>query len=376
MIKILLIEDDVKTQKLIKTVLPEEYLISACSMGRRGLALLRENPDLVLLDIGLPDMDGFLVLEKILDRPEPPAVIIATCCGDIPRVVRALKMGACNYLLKPYGVSELLDAIRGAVREKHLRTECRKSQGTVTPVLNKLIGSSDSIAYIRSVILRYAERPSPILITGESGTGKDLTARIIHELSNRRKNPFLALNCSALPPSLIETELFGSETGAFTGAVSKPGHIEYSDGGTLFLDEIGDMALTSQCKLLRFIEEQVITRVGGVRRIGVDVRILAATNKDLEAMMRNRQFRTDLYYRLNILPINIPPLRERKEDIPLMIKHFLEEGCYEGSGLTPEALDKLLHHQWPGNVRELKSVLERAAVHAEHGAIERRHIMF
>jgi len=377
MVKILFIEDDIKTQKVVKAILPEDYILISSTLGRHGLSLLKkENPDVVLLDIGLPDIDGFKVLEKILEIPASPPVIILTSCEKIHRVVRAVKMGAADYITKPYKSAELLQAIRSSLREQHAADKNSNSGEKAEPVLKGIIGTSPAMEYIRSMIPRYAGRVSPVLITGESGTGKDLAARMLHDTSPRRKNPFIALNCSALPHTLIETELFGSEEGAFTGAVSRSGHIEQAEGGTLFLDEIGDMALQAQSKLLRFIEEKTITHVGGVHTIDVDVRILAATNKPLTQMVREKLFREDLYYRLRVLTIHIPPLRERKEDIPPLVDYILEHLPGTHPGITDEALEKLLAHQWPGNVRELKSVLERAVVHADSRLIERRHIIF
>lgn len=375
MIRILFIEDDLRTQKVIKTILPADHVVTACTLGKQGLSHIRKDPpDLVLLDLGLPDIDGFTVLEKIFERPQPPPVIILTCSENIPHVVKAVKMGAADYLLKPFKRTELLQAIRKGIRNYH--TEHGTGQVSRLTDLDRLIGASPVIHHIKSMIVQYNTRTAPVLITGESGTGKDLAARLIHETSSRKKNPFLALNCSALPPTLIETELFGSEAGAFTGAVSKPGFLERANGGTLFLDEIGDMELLAQSKLLRFLDDMVVTRIGGTTRIEVDVRIIAATNKPLKEMVREKFFREDLYYRLRVLPLGMPPLRDRREDIPLLISFFLKEFQNHRAGLNGDAMELLLDHPWPGNVRELKSVLERAAVLAENRTIGRKHILF
>ncbi|MBN2049389.1 MAG: sigma-54-dependent Fis family transcriptional regulator [Spirochaetales bacterium] len=287
-----------------------------------------------------------------------------------------MKLGAFDYLVKPFTREQLLQALQNAFLQHTLHRKSFSCDALENPLLSGIIGNSGCIQTMKSLLHRYARHWAPVLITGESGTGKDLAADILHRLSDRRHNPFLALNCAAIPDTLIESELFGSEKGAFTDAVTKPGKLECADGGTLFLDEIGDMGLAVQAKLLRCLEDQAFTRVGGVRETRVDVRIVAATNKCLEHLIEKGLFRSDLYYRLRVLTLHIQPLRERKEDIPLLTNHLVQQFPDKAYTLSFEAMEKLINHPWPGNVRELKGVLERAMVHTTTSKIESRHILF
>jgi DNA-binding NtrC family response regulator len=373
MIKVLFIDDDPQAHRTLDLVLPEPYiLVSACT-ARQGIdAAAREHPDVILLDITLPDMDGIQVLRHISAQALPPPVVMLTAMGA-PRVVKeAILAGACDYVVKPYELAELLGALRTAVAG----ADARRAVSTGPMTMEGMLGESAGMREVKELILRYAASDSPILVLGESGTGKEMVARLIHDSSRRRSGPCVAINCGALPETLLETELFGAEKGAFTDAVARPGSFEPANGGTLFLDEIGEMSQAAQTRLLRVIEGRSVTRVGGTRPLPLDVRVVSATNRDLRADVASGVFRGDLFYRLGVLPIRIPPLRERACDIPILAVHFL---CALGRGetmLAADAREKLRAHPWPGNIRELRNVMERAALAADGGPIRARHLLF
>ncbi|MHB8843435.1 MAG: sigma-54-dependent transcriptional regulator [Nitrospirota bacterium] len=375
---ILVIEDKESMRAMLKQTLEGEgYGVMTAEDGAEGIKMLSdERIGLVLTDLKLPKKDGFDVLKAAkLENPILP-VIVMTAFGTIETAVKAVKEGAFDFLTKPFDTEHLLvlikralDTTRVAAENILLRTEFADKLGAP-----KIIGKSRQLQEITASIQKAAPTNATVLIHGESGTGKELFARAIHYLSNRKEGPFIAINSAAIPRELLESELFGYERGAFTGAEArKLGKLELADKGTVFLDEIGDMDLTLQAKILRVIQEQVIERVGGNRPIKIDVRIVAATNKDLDKAVEARLFREDLFYRLNVFPITIPPLRERRDDIPPLALQFLAkysaEVRKEAVTLSDEALDILMKCPWKGNVRELENVIERAVIYAECGVV-------
>ena len=373
--KVLVIEDE-KAQWLILTGFLSHQGFEAdwASSGQEALARLQAEPyDLVLLDFRLPDMDGLDLLSKLRKlQPEIPVIMI-TAFGTIEVAVSAMKVGVFNFLTKPINLDVLLDSMKGALERSQLVRE-RKGRPAERYRPSNIIYSSSRMEAVMEMVSRVAQFSSTVLIRGESGTGKELIASAIHHASRRHDRPFIRVNCSALPETLLESELFGHEKGAFTGALQRRiGRLEAADGGTLFLDEIGDLPFTVQIKLLRFLQEKEFERLGSNTPLRVDVRVIAATHHDLEAAVRQRSFREDLYYRLVVVPIFLPPLRERPEDIPPLIDHFLHKVCErEGKeipGVSPEARDFLLAYDYPGNVRELENMVERAVVLSKKGII-------
>jgi DNA-binding NtrC family response regulator len=332
----------------------------------------RTEQDVVLLDIDLPDKNGLEVLKEIVALPAPPPVIMLTVSDDIPTIVRAIKTGAYDYVAKPYDLPVLEAAIWRAAQN----SELRKTHFPVHPEVDQIIGESPVMKAVKEITRKYAVNDTPVLILGESGTGKELVARAVHRVSLRHKGPFIPFNCAAIQDTIVESELFGSERGAFTGAVSKAGLFEQAQNGTLFLDEIGEMSPAAQAKLLRVLETNEMMRVGGSQFITLNIRIIAATNKDLKEEIKNKTFRSDLYYRLNVLEIRLPTLRERIDDIPLLSAHFTKSISGGKKKISPDAIDKLKTHSWPGNVRELKNVLKRAAILSDGDIIKQEHIIF
>ncbi|MDP2167536.1 MAG: sigma-54 dependent transcriptional regulator [Thermodesulfovibrionales bacterium] len=372
MLRILLIEDEPSIRLALKVFFEaKDYEVLAAETGEEGIdAALKNRPDIVLLDLRLPDAYGLNILKEIKSGSPSTAVYIMTAFGEINEAIEAIKLGAENYFQKPIDLDEL-----GAIIEKSseiikLRQElafCRKS-----PYL--IIGRGRAVQGLIHMVNLMAENPSTtLLIRGETGTGKELVARNIHFQSIKGSNPFIDINCASIPENMIESEMFGYEAGAFTDAKSaKRGLIELADNGTLFLDEIGDMPLAAQSKLLRVIETKAFRRLGGTRDIKVEVRIIAATNKDIEQAVKNGTFREDLYYRLNVMPVTIPPLRERPEDIPLLAEFFLMEinnaTGRKRTGFEKGAMELLCSYNWPGNIRELRNIIERASILA-HGRV-------
>ncbi len=370
--KILLVDDE----KLIRMTLHDRleqagFRVTEAERGDEALECVRrDDPDLVLLDYRLPDLDGLEVLRRIRREGTETGVILMTAYSSVDSAVEALKLGAADYLKKPIDHEQLLAAITRTLETTRLRREVRRLRSEQRKQFGsaRIIGRSPAIRALLELIHKVAgSAAATVLIQGESGTGKDLAAKAIHQASDRADKPFMNITCSALPETLLESELFGHEPGAFTDAKRlKKGLLELADGGTVFLDEIGDMGATLQAKLLRFLEEKTFRRLGGGRDLRVNVRVIAATNRPLERAVRQGDFREDLYYRLNVVPIELPPLSERPEDIPDLVGHFVAQFNREfrknTHGVTPEALGCLTRYHWPGNVRELRNVIERAMI--------------
>jgi len=372
---ILVIDDEEGIRSVLKDVLEDEgYSVLTAEDGFKGLTLLETNPlDLVILDIWLPNMGGIDVLKKIKEDFSEIEVIVISGHANIDLAVKAVKMGAFDFLEKPLSLERTSTVVRNALALEVLRKENRNLKSTLF-IEDQMIGQSQAMQKIRNLIDQSAQSDARVLILGENGTGKELVARAIHVKSKRAGKPFIEVNCAAIPDTLIESELFGHEKGAFTSALSqRKGKFELADGGTLFLDEVGDLSLSAQAKVLRVIQELAFERVGGEDRIQVDVRIIAATNKDLEKEIKNGNFREDLYFRLNVIPIYVPPLRERREDLPLLIDYFLKKfqlpQAQSLKRLSSEALAKLLQYSWPGNIRELKNLIERLCVISDEEVI-------
>jgi len=381
---ILIIEDkESMAQMLQQTLEPEGYKILIAKNGEEGIKLIKENKiDLILTDLKLPDKDGIEVLKASKEDNQIRPVIIMTAYGSIESAVSAMKCGAFDFITKPFDTDYLILLIKRAIdTQKIIRENILLKEEFATQLgIPKIIGKSEKILNVAQMAQRVANTKTTVLLLGESGTGKELFARAIHNISNRRNYPFVPINCAAIPRELLESELFGHEKGSFTGAETKKlGKFELADKGTIFLDEIGDMDISIQSKLLRAIEEGEIERIGSMRPSKVDVRIIAASNKDLEKMVEEKKFREDLYYRLNVFPIKIPPLRERKEDIPLLADFFINKYCTEMKTsikkISKESLDLLMKYEWKGNVRELENVIERAIILCDGETIMPEHIM-
>jgi two-component system response regulator PilR (NtrC family) len=346
----------------------EGYDVKAAESRAQAAAVLGRGPvDMVITDVRLPDGDGIEILRHVKAASPETVVVVMTAYGSTETAVAALKLGAHDYLTKPFDVEELKIVVRGALETQRLAEENRrlKAEFQTRHGLDRILGVSASMAAVFELVQSVAPTSSTVLITGDSGTGKELVAKAIHALSPRRDAPFVSVNCGALPESLLESELFGHMKGAFTDAhQNKKGLFEAAHRGTLFLDEVGETPPAMQVKLLRALQEKRIRRVGGTDEVEVDVRVISATNTPLEALVREKRFREDLFYRLQVIPIRTPPLRERREDIPLLANHFLKKFNQEmGKGvvkLSEEAMKLLLRHSWPGNVRELENVIERA----------------
>ncbi|MRR33618.1 sigma-54-dependent Fis family transcriptional regulator [bacterium] len=378
--KILVVDDEDSIRTSLAGILEDEgFRVMFANDGVTALdAVRKELPDLVLLDIWMPRMDGIETLRKLKELYPALLIIMMSGHGTIETAVKSTKMGAYDFIEKPLSLDKLLVCIRNALGMMRLKDE-NETLRELAFRERQMTGSSPAMAKLKEQILLVAPSNASVLITGENGTGKELVARSIHFHSHRKDGPFVEVNCAAIPEELIESELFGHEKGAFTGAVAqRKGRFDLADGGTLFLDEIGDMSLKTQAKVLRILQERKFERVGGTRTIEVDVRIIAATNKVLEDEIRVGTFREDLYYRLNVVPFIVPPLRERRDDIPLLVEHFLEMFCrregLERKMVTQEALEMLINCAWPGNVRELKNVVERLVIMTPGTSITASHI--
>jgi len=367
--KILLVDDEKKIKETLKIVLENEgYEVQTANNGVEALNLLQEEYfDVTLTDNRMPGMNGLELMREINKNDIKTAVIFITAYADIKDAVEAIKLGAYNYLEKNFTTEELLSVIKEALEKQKMieKNNILKKKLENHSPFHGIVGESKKIKEIKNLIYKIADSKAAVLLMGESGTGKELFARAIHQCSERRNKPFVAINCAALPQTLLESELFGYEKGAFTGALKqKKGKFELANGGTLFLDEIGEMNLETQSKLLRVLQEKEYERVGGLKPIKVDIRIVSATNVDLEEAIKQGRFREDLYYRINVIPIEIPPLRERKEDIPMLAEYFLKVFNREyGKNIeliSMEVLDIFMEYEWPGNARELKNIIESA----------------
>ena len=375
---ILIVEDEETLRESIKRIfLREGYAVEAVDAAEKGLALLESNLfDVIISDIILPGMDGIEMLAKVREQIPDQIFIVVTAYASLDTSVKALRAGAYDYIMKPIIHEEIKQVVRNALKQRSLLAENTMLKREIAREhdFSSYIGGSSAVAGILAEVRKVADTRSTVLLLGETGTGKELFARVIHHNSSRRDMPFIPINCSAIPENLLETELFGHVRGAFTGAVAtKKGLLEEADGGTVFLDEIGDMSLALQAKLLRVIEDQVIRPVGSTKGTKADIRFITATNRDLMTVVREGGFREDLYYRINVITINIPPLRDRKEDIRSLALHYLDKyGREMGKkvqDISPSALDLMTNYAWPGNVRELQNVVERAILIAEGGSI-------
>ena len=371
MAHVLIVDDEVNIRRVLAAMLRREgYEVTTAGDGEQALAVLQKSPvHVVVTDLVMPRMGGMELLRKVAaDFPDVPVILI-TAHGSVDSAVAALKAGAFDYITKPFEQDELRKVIAKATRAHDLERQnlhANLGDGDKPP----LVGESAPMKQIYEMIARVADSPSTVLITGESGTGKELIAKALHRGSSRRDRPLIKVNCAAIPKDLVESELFGYERGAFTGAVSsKPGRFELADGGTLFLDEIGEVPVEMQVKLLRALQESEFERVGGIKTLRVDVRLIAATNRELKALIADGRFREDLYYRLAVVPIALPPLRDRKEDIPLLVRHFVEKYNQRlgkrVEGVDADAVALLQSYPWPGNIRELENLMERSVLFAD-----------
>ncbi len=372
--KVLVIDDDASLRRVLEYNLQEEgYEVFTAATGEEGLQAFDKNtPDLVITDMKMPDLDGFQVMQRIKERSSDTLVIIITAFGAVDSAVKAMKLGAYDYITKPFNRDELKLTVGKALRMKGLSAENRrlKEELTERAEFRNIIGISPAMEQVLAMVRRVADTEATVIITGESGTGKELVARALHGLSSRRNAPFVAVNCAAIPKDLLESELFGHARGAFTGAVrDNPGKFRLADGGTIFLDEVGELPLDLQPKLLRALQEKTVSPLGGSASHKLDVRVLAATNTDLEKAITDGDFREDLYYRIAVIPINLPPLRERREDIPLLVRHFAAKRGSVNVVFEKDVLEAMQRYSWPGNIRELENTVERLLIMKEGNSI-------
>jgi two-component system nitrogen regulation response regulator NtrX len=368
MAKILIVDDETSIQRAVRQLFEyEDHTVAVASDGPDALAAAQTfRPDVIFLDVKMPGMDGLEVLARLRQADPSAVVVMISGHGTINTAVEATRKGAFDFLEKPLDSDRLLVTLRNALAVRGLSESVKELRSEVES-RHEMVGASFQIRQVLERLERVAPTEARVLITGENGTGKELVARAIHRLSERAAGPFVEVNCAAIPSELIESELFGHIKGSFTGAVSdRAGKFEQADGGTLFLDEVGDMSLAAQAKVLRALEQGVVTRVGGAKAIKVDVRVVAATNKDLRAEIEAGNFREDLFYRLNVVPVQVPPLRERREDIPMLVRHFVDHMA-RTDRVTPrrfsdDAIRRLAALDWPGNVRELRNTVERLLI--------------
>ena len=367
---VLIVDDEKNTREGLSRALRRHYNVLLAEQGERALEIIdQQQVDLVLSDVRMPGMDGLTLLKRLLARDPQPVCILLTAYGSVEMAVDAMKNGAYDYLTKPVNLDRLEMLVRRALREKEMVNENQQLQEQLDTKfgMENIIGNSLPMQHVFDTIRQAAPSKATIMIEGESGTGKELVAQAIHRLSPRAKAPFIPVHCAALSEALLESELFGHEKGAFTGATStRKGRFERADGGTLFLDEIGEIDANTQVKLLRALEERKFERVGGDETLEVDVRLIAATNKNLKTMVDEGTFREDLYYRLKVVSIDLPSLSKREEDVPLLAKFFIkqlsEENGVPEKSISAEALEALIQYEWPGNIRELRNVIERMVV--------------
>lgn len=372
---ILIIDDEPKMCKILRFALePDGYAVTTAETAEQGVELFLENPfDLVVTDLKMPGKDGLYVLETVKKRSPGTEVILMTAYATAQNAVDAMKKGAYDYIIKPFEMDELKLKVRHIMEKRKLAEENQQLKRELKNKysLDNMVGMSGAMQQVYKMVEKVAPTEATVLIRGESGTGKELVAQAIHQLSARASEPFVAVNCGALPESLLESELFGHEKGAFTGADKmKVGRFELAGNGTIFLDEIGEISAATQVKLLRVLQSRQIERLGGTKTIQTKARTIAATNRDLEAMLQDNTFREDLYYRINVFPINLPPLRVRKEDIPNLVAHFLKKLGRDENSISSAALEHLMRYRWPGNVRELENVIERSLIMSSGKRIE------
>lgn len=375
MARILVVDDEPGIRNVLSQLFEyEDHDVRMASGAGEALAIFPEfRPDVTFMDVKMARMDGLEALSRIREIDPHAVVVMISGHGTIDTAVDATRRGAFDFLEKPLDTERLLIVLRNALQQGGLIAENARLRGKVES-RHQIVGRSFALRQVLDRVEKVAPTDARVLITGENGTGKELVARAVHRLSPRAEGPFVEVNCAAIPSELIESELFGHMKGSFTGAYEdRAGKFELADRGTLFLDEIGDMSLTAQAKVLRALQEGLITRVGGAKPIKVDVRVLAATNKNLEEEIREGRFREDLFYRLNVIPLHLPPLRERREDVPMLVQHFAETAAREANlrprGISPEALDALGRMDWPGNVRELRNTVERLLILAQGNTI-------
>ncbi len=378
--QVLVADDEDNLRRVLKAQLQHDgYDVHCVADGEAVLQAMDEHHiDVLITDLRMPKLDGMEVLKVVSAHHPNVPVIMITAHGTVDTAVEALKLGAFDYVTKPFDRVEFRTVVAKAARTRELSQE-HVSGDPNERGRYRIIGQSEPMREVYDVIEKVADTPSTVLITGESGTGKELIARALHENSSRKEKPFVSVNCAAIPPDLLESELFGYEKGAFTGAVtSKPGRFELADGGTLFLDEIAEIPVSMQVKLLRALQEQAFERVGGIKTIHVDSRLIAATNRDLKARLADGGFRKDLYYRLNVVHVSLPPLRDRPSDIPLLLEHFVQKFNAkldrQFRGFDEEALARLMRYPWPGNIRELENLVERCMIFAEDGRVSVQHL--
>lgn len=383
MSSILVIDDKDSMRKMVaETLIEEGYNVETAATGPEGIEKARQKPfDLVITDLKMPDMDGLAVLSALKEINNETAVLVMTAYGTIETAVTAMKNGAIDFLTKPFDTEHMLVLVDKALQSRRIvaENEVLREELDNRLGMGEIIGQTEKIIDVMKLVQKVAPSDTSVLLQGESGTGKELFARAIHNLSPRKSKPFIPINCAAIPRELLENELFGSERGAYTGSVArKIGKFEIADEGTVFLDEIGDMDIALQSKLLRVLQERTIERLGGTRTTKIDTRVIAASNSDLKELIGQKRFREDLYYRLSVFPITIPPLRDRREDIPALAEFFIHRYCLEMNKktvtLAPEALAIMEKYHWPGNVRELENTIERAIILAEGRRIKPEHL--
>jgi DNA-binding NtrC family response regulator len=381
---LLIVDDEIGARESLKMVFKEDFDVLLAKSADEAFSQIKEQtPDIILLDILLPDLDGLKVLGRIKGDDPDAIVIMITATRTVRTAVEAMKLGAYDYVTKPFDVDELRLIVSRALSNQALQKEVTYLRERIDERYDfgRMIGKGKGMRHIFHLIEQIAPSKATVLVMGESGTGKELVSRAIHHQSPRKQFPFITINCAAIPETLMESELFGHEKGAFTNAIEKKlGRCEVAHQGTLFLDEIGELSLATQAKILRFLEEKEFNRIGSSKTVKVDVRLITATNKDLTQQIKKGEFREDLYYRINVVPIMIPPLRDRKEDIPLLIEHFIkkinEENGKKVKGVSEEALAWMTQYDWPGNVRELENLIERMVALTPNEYIQPRELPF
>jgi len=382
---LLVADDDASIRSLLKQLLSDEgFAVLEASTGTEVVDKVKESsPDLVIMDVRMPELDGIEALSRLKASNPKTAVLIMTAFGSSNAAIRAMELGAFDYITKPFELDKISHAVKRVLDYQNLTQEVEVLRDEISSLVQteRIVGNSPAMQEVYKTIGKVAKADATVLITGESGTGKELVAEALHYNSNRRSGPLVKVSCAALPETLLEAELFGHEKGSFTGAMTqRRGRFEMADKGTIFLDEIGEMTVPTQTKLLRVLQERKIERIGSSLPIKVDIRIIVATNKDLQRQVEQNKFRDDLYYRLNVINIHMPPLRDRKEDIPSLVEHFLAKHRYSATAqpaaISEEAIRRLMEYNWPGNVRELENVIERAVVLSRGQIITSRELPF